>query len=69
MRGSFGSQELRQYRQEHGLSLTQLGELLGVDPDLIREWEEGRRPREFYAHRVAILRLLSGRAGPGSEMI
>jgi len=67
MPSSFGSQELRQFRQEHGLSQTQLGELLEVDPDLVRDWEEGRRPREFYAHRVAILRLLRGALGPGSE--
>ena len=41
-------QELRRWRESHGLTLQQLGDLVGVELNTVWRWEKGERsPNKF----------------------
>lgn len=47
--------ELRQFREDHKLTLKEMGYLLRVSSYAIEKWEEGRYPRSLPRNRTSIL--------------
>jgi DNA-binding transcriptional regulator YiaG len=57
-RGKIKPQDIRSYRQRHGLTLKAMGEFCGVSAEAIQQWETGR---EFSASSAILLHeLLDG---------
>ena len=63
VRGRYSAKSLASQRRRLGLSASQLGQLIGVSPQSIYNWEDGKaRPRAKHMPAVLALKTLGRRA-------
>ena len=63
VRGRYSAKSLASQRRRLGLSASQLGQLIGVSPQSIYNWEDGKaRPRSKHMPAVLALKTLGRRA-------